>query len=587
MKLRYISALILTSTLYFSGCGGPPKVMLVPGQEQVYPVATAAEDLIITNSQLLEAIRVSEFVPNGGTIDEGAINGMLDSVLVDTLAGFEAREVDLVHEYHDYRLFQQQYYDKLISTFWDEVVYKKVSGDSLEAVQFYLDHPDLFSVKEQVDLYHILISARGLLASKDSLVYRTMSMDKLREEAGELAHSLARLIDYGEIFENVAYVFSHDVTSNSRGGHIGWTTRGVYLDPFDSVAFSLPVGVRSDPYHDKDGWHIIKIGAYQPEGPVPIDSPSVFESARLSMLTHKGNLRSDSIIDSLKHELNVRPNQEILDTNIYFVADPTWVGLVNEIDTIDAKRLKELEEGYREKYRVNNTTPEIKLEMIKFAAERWMLVQVARSHGIDTLERMRAEWDRLWQHRSKAVAKRQAYDYEWTPEEEEIQAYYDKNLSRFVDERPLTFDLFTVNDSAFAYFAHEQLKTGLSFEDLMRDYRGQEGLRMGIEQLKDVGQRQIPGEAYRVSQEVNAGQYSRPFQTRRGWHIMRLIHRNVSKSYIEAKGLIAVELQRSHRTRVWEDFRDRLYAKYDVKFPNRITGSLALEPRWIRVPRQK
>ncbi|MDZ4723517.1 MAG: peptidylprolyl isomerase [candidate division Zixibacteria bacterium] len=585
-RLLYAGSVI--TALLCAVCGSPPPpISFESTLDSTFVVARAANDVVVTNQDVFAALKRSELVSNGGTVEASEIQAMLDSVILDTLAGLDVISVDLIRHYHDYRLFQQSYYDKLIDAFWEEVVNKKVTADSSEAIQFYHEHKELFSVKEQVDLYHILVSWLGFATGPDSLTYRTMTREQLEAEAKELAFRMHRLIDSGEYFENVAYTLSHDISSREKGGHIGWTGRGVYLDPFDSVAFLLKEGEHSLPYQDADGWHLIKVASYLPEGPVPIDSPQVYESARLSLLTTKANIISDSIIDSLRLEVNVAPNPAILDTNIYFVHDTVWAGVVNGVDTIDSRRMKELEENFRARHGVDNTDSTIKKEMLAFAAERWLLVQVARSHGIDTLPYMKERWKSLWHHRSKAVVMRRATDPDWSPSEAQIEKHYKDNLSRFVYDKPLTFDLLTVNDSTMAAFFREQLLTGLEFSDLVEEYGKQPEITLTVEHVANVGQEDIPREVYNAALQSRIGTVSRPFKSNKGHHLLKLIEHNQSRTFMEAKGTLLSELQRQHRSEVWQKYRDDLFRRYSVTFPGQLTGSMAMEPRWTRLPRER
>ena len=62
----------------------------------------------------------------------------------------------------------------------------------------------------------------------------------------------------GESFESLAQEYSKCM-SREKGGNLGFFKRGQMVKPFEDAAFSLPVGVVSDPVKTEYGWHLIKV----------------------------------------------------------------------------------------------------------------------------------------------------------------------------------------------------------------------------------------------------------------------------------------------------------------------------------------
>ncbi|MCA9861255.1 MAG: peptidyl-prolyl cis-trans isomerase, partial [Thermomicrobiales bacterium] len=60
-------------------------------------------------------------------------------------------------------------------------------------------------------------------------------------------------------FEQLAQETSIDTGTAPNGGDLGWFTRGVMVEPFEDVAFSLAPGEISEPVQTQFGWHVIKV----------------------------------------------------------------------------------------------------------------------------------------------------------------------------------------------------------------------------------------------------------------------------------------------------------------------------------------
>jgi len=114
-------------------------------------------------------------------------------------------------------------------------------------------------VKEAYERYqyevrasHILISLPSSPTPADTLkAYR--QIDELRERANA-----------GEDFNALAMQYSQDPSAKSNRGNLGYFTALQMVYPFESAAFSTPVGKVSTPLRTRFGYHIIKVHDKRP-----------------------------------------------------------------------------------------------------------------------------------------------------------------------------------------------------------------------------------------------------------------------------------------------------------------------------------
>jgi peptidyl-prolyl cis-trans isomerase SurA len=63
----------------------------------------------------------------------------------------------------------------------------------------------------------------------------------------------------GEEFSEVAKLLSDDPGSASQGGETGWTGPGTFVPEFEEVANALEIGVMSEPFRSRFGWHVLEV----------------------------------------------------------------------------------------------------------------------------------------------------------------------------------------------------------------------------------------------------------------------------------------------------------------------------------------
>lgn len=574
---------VASLAILFAGCGKPPVMTAENRQTFTFNVAETGIGYNLSAQQFFDLLSSDRFLLRGGTLNADEVKDILDSVVLDTLCGEVADTVTLENHRLIYRDYLHQYQDCLIKKFTDKAIFDQVTAfDSAEVLAFYRGNPSRFNVKEQVRLYQILVSGWGLLTGPDSMYYKRFSNAQLKDEARDRINTVYDLLQFGEAFENVTTAFNQDVNTRNTRGYVGWTTRGVYLDPFDSVAFRLKVGEFSVPYLDKDGWHIVYIDGHLPQGPLPIDSTGVFEYVREILLGDKRVKRSVEVSDSLRRGLRIDANDAVLDSNIYTIDDDAWCGIINGEDTVRAYVLKYYEEGFRRQYHVDSTTRDMKMEMLKVVSDRYLTVQATRRLGWDKDSDVVAFARNLRFAKSKQIVHDRQYDYNWMPTDSMLKAYYDAHLSDYVVDKPTTLQYMKVGDSAFAVFLHDQAVSGLDLSEVNRQFQATNpGGVLQVSPVMKAGAEDLPFEVWQAAVLTAPGGVSSIVKTGGNFAFVRVMERRESRNLALARGDILVKLQKQRQRRVYEQFRDTMFSLYKVRTPGRLNG-VTLQPFWIR-----
>jgi len=450
------------------------------------------------------------------------------------------------------------------------MAYKKVTVDSQEVVAFRSSRPDLFALDEQVMLYQILISPLGLQNGPDSSYYNSLTPEQLDRKTAEYAWRIHRLLDFGEPFKEVARWYSHDVRTKSQGGLVGWTTRGMYLDPFDSIAFAMDSGEISQPYRDETGWHILYVQRLIDEGMQPLDEEQ-YKAAETSLIEERAKKIAGPLKDSIYQQIQLMFNEELLDTNIYFVEKETWAAIVNGQDTISFNEMRMLEELYRKRFRVPNTTLEMKKGMLLSLAEPYAIVQTACAIGVDTLPEIVAKERALRHKYAKQIVYLDSRDQRWRPPDSLIEKYFNEHTDEFSVDEELRIQHIIVEDSVFGELLRDQAMAGVDFIELAKEYYpGEPSIRADLANLGDIGPEDVPEELYAVALVTPVGGVSHPVKTQYGYHIVKVLKHTRAVSVDQVRDKIVSILEKEHDLQVFNGFRDELYARFNVRFPGKI-----------------
>ena len=108
---------------------------------------------------------------------------------------------------------------------------------------------DLRGVDQKSEIEQSMV--RHILVTPDEIIDDETARQRL-EDAVER-------IKGGENFGEVAKLLSDDKGSANAGGEMGWTSPGTFVPEFEEVANNLELGVISEPFRSRFGWHVIEV----------------------------------------------------------------------------------------------------------------------------------------------------------------------------------------------------------------------------------------------------------------------------------------------------------------------------------------
>ncbi|WP_031481358.1 peptidylprolyl isomerase [Maridesulfovibrio frigidus] len=122
-------------------------------------------------------------------------------------------------------------------------VYENVSPEEIKS--YYEANKDQFKQDDQVNARHILLLVDENASDAD-IAKAEKSIKKIYAKAKA-----------GEDFSKLASKYSEG-PSKTKGGELGWFSRGAMVKPFEDAAFGLKKGQISEPVRTRFGFHIIK-----------------------------------------------------------------------------------------------------------------------------------------------------------------------------------------------------------------------------------------------------------------------------------------------------------------------------------------
>jgi len=159
-----------------------------------------------------------------------------------------------------------------------------------ETKAFYASNPNFFKVPAQVRASHILIK----VDPKADAAQKAAA----RKKIDDIQNQLKNGEDFSELAKRVS-----DCPSKTKGGDLGYFSRGQMVKAFDDVAFSLKPGEVSGIVETDFGFHIIKLTDKKPETTLAYEQ--VKDRLAAMLKNDKVEKETDLYLEKLKKDAKI------------------------------------------------------------------------------------------------------------------------------------------------------------------------------------------------------------------------------------------------------------------------------------------
>ena len=172
-------------------------------------------------------------------------------------------------------------------------VVQDVTVSEEEVRSFYDQNAAMFQQAEQVQARHILIKVESDATDEQKAQARS-KIEAIRQKATD-----------GEDFATLAQE-SSEGPSRTKGGDLGYFSRGQMVKPFEDAAFALKTDEISGVVETQFGFHIIKVTDRKPASVIAFESAQAQIEERLKQEKSRSEIRQ--FVDALREKADIQRN---------------------------------------------------------------------------------------------------------------------------------------------------------------------------------------------------------------------------------------------------------------------------------------
>lgn len=569
MGILRTTAWIFLAGSILAGCHGGTVPVPVPVETAAPPDTTGgfvfAESPIlnVTAGMMAEQFN-TDMLPSAITkIDSVTAENTVYEILLDSLLGREADTFDLRQAHSLYRQYEQLRYDQVMRLMYQKLIVDSVTVNDSEMTAAYAADSETYRVPDQYRVRHIVISAQGLKKSPDSVLYRNVDTEVLDSIAHEKIVTLRQRILAGASFDTMAMVYSQDRGSASKGGDLGFLSTASLVKPFDSTVMHTPIGEVSEPIKTVFGWHIVRVEEFLPSHILPLDSVRGEVASKIGQ--EKIGERSRRFIDSLRAAGKVVVDSAALSLPDSLHKKGDLMAIINPQDkeyghdTLTYEDYAEQVYSFQRAKKIDRSLNyDEKKELITSIAMRFHLMTVAKRLGYYNDPKVEAWAADTKKRYAISIMKKGIVNEEYIVPDSAVRAYYDAHIGEYQVDRPLTVQHIIFSDSALAAHIRDQLTSGADFMEMARQYYpGEPDIRTAAADLGEIGPKDMPAAFYSAAMSTPVGGISRPVKTEFGYHLIKVLARNLSVDFDRAALTIRPKLKKAWQEQTRREWVER------------------------------
>jgi parvulin-like peptidyl-prolyl isomerase len=523
--MRKLTLPVVLFALLFAVWNGPCAGASPQGKISRDEVLANVNDEIITVGRFQDHLKEQKTTSSGPDADEKKKGDLLRELIRQIRIEQRAAEMNLES---DARFVRDR--DDHMRDFLLDYMYKKEIVETIEVTdqdvedhyQRYLDED--FLIPEEVEVRDLLVRVQADSAQKN---YRK-EVKKAEKEAGKEIKELHRRAQAGEDFAELCTQHSQ-AGAASRSGKLGFIKRGQMSPQFDSVAFSLrEIGDISEPVKDVQGYHLIQLLNRKEKSYQELDS-TLFEGIRGYLVREKTEQAKIRFVDSLKNEVGIAYNLDILSDEESSFDSSMWVMSYCEEETVRFTEYQRFLGSYKFDLGRDSLSVEEKKGMLfNYMALHVILEKEATKRGYADLVEYRAEERAFTIERARelVIAERVRRDFP-PPSMEEMEAYYQDHKIDFPGLGvPVHVYHIVFDDSQAAAEVLDSIEQGADFEQMARKhFPGEPEIKDVAYDLGFITEGEMPDEFYTAALGLPKGEVSRPVRTKWGYHLIKVVEK--------------------------------------------------------------
>lgn len=209
---------------------------------------------------------------------------LLNEMITQEVLYLNAKEKGMDQE-EEYLKELKAVQENLLKQYAIKKVLAGITVDENEVKEYYEKNEQQFVTGESAKALHILV--------------------KTEEEAKKIEEE----INAGKSFEDAAKEYSQ-CPSKENGGDLGFFERGKMVPEFEEAAFTLEIGVVSEPVKTQFGYHLIKVVEKKESSVIPFEQ--VQYQIKDFVLRNKQNEEYKAYTDTIKEKYEITTNEDLL-----------------------------------------------------------------------------------------------------------------------------------------------------------------------------------------------------------------------------------------------------------------------------------